>query len=243
MTAKVIQALAPTGVLRVAVNLGNAVLAQRAPQGDALQGVSIELADRLAQELGLPLQWSVFDSAGHAFGALRDGRCDMGFLAIDPERSSSLAFTAPYLYIEGVFMVPADSDVQAPADIDRPGRRIAVNAGSAYDLHLARTLRYAQLERSSTAREAFDAFAAHGLDAAAGVRAVVDRYVAERPALRVLAEPFMRIEQAMAVPRAGAEAMALLLPFVERAKANGLVASALDRSGQRDATVAPPCAI
>lgn len=240
MSARVLQALAPTGVLRVAVNLGNAVLAQRAPGGDALQGVAIELADRLACELGLPLQWAEYDSAGQAFAALRDGACDLGFLAIDPERRRSLAFTSPYVYIEGAFMVPAESDVWHPEALDRPQRRIAANAGSAYDLHLTRHLRHATIERSPTAHEAFDRFVDERMDGAAGVRAVLDRYVAERPALRVLAEPFMRIEQAMAVPRASAEALALLLPFVERAKASGLVASALARSGQRDASVAPP---
>lgn len=241
MNATALRALAPTGVLRVAVNLGNTVLVQRAPQGDALQGVSIELAGRLAQEFGLPLQWSVHDSAGQAFGALRDGLCDLGFLAIDPERAGSLAFTSPYLHIEGAFMVPADSEVQAPDQLDRPHRRIAVNAGSAYGLHLARHLRHARLETSPTAREAFDRFVDEGMDAAAGVRSVLERYVSERPALRVLAEPFMRIEQAMAVRRDSAEAMALLLPFIERAKADGLVAAALARSSQNDATVAPPC--
>lgn len=243
MTSKVLRTLAPTGVLRVAVNLGNTVLVQRTPRSDALQGVSIELAGRLAQELELPLQWSVFDSAGQAFGALRDRCCDLGFLAIDPERGSSLAFTSPYLYIDGAFMVPTDSAVQTSDQLDQPGRRIAVNAGSAYDLHLARTLRHARLERLPTAREAFDRFVDEGLDAAAGVRAVLDRYAAEHALLRVLAEPFMRIEQAMAVPQASAAALAVLLPFIERAKAGGLVASALARSGQRDAAVAPPCPI
>lgn len=235
------QALAPTGVLRVAVNLSNEVLVQRAPDGVTLQGVSIELAQRLAHALGLPLRWSVYDSAAQALDALRERRCDLGFLAIDPARGTSVAFTSPYLYIEGAFMVPADSEVQTPDALDRPQCRIASFAGSAYDLHLTRHLRHARLERAPSAQAAFDRFVDERMDAAAGIRAVLDRYVLEHPALRVLAEPFMRIEQALAVPRESAEALAVLLPFVEAAKASGLVAEALQRSGQAQATVAPAC--
>lgn len=240
MSPAVLRTLAPTGVLRVALNLGNAVLVQRAADGQALQGVTIELAQRLAEELDVPLQWALFDSAGQAFHALRDGQCDLGFLAIDPERNASLAFTSPYLFIEGACMVPARSAAQSPADLDRPGCRVAANAGSAYELHLSRHWRHATIERFPTAREAFDVFVAQRMDGAAGVRAVLDRYVQDHPGLRVLAPPLMRIEQAITVPRAHAEALAVLLPFVERAKAGGLVAGALARSGQRDATVAPP---
>jgi polar amino acid transport system substrate-binding protein len=51
---------------------------------------------------------------------------------------------------------------------------------------------------------------------------------------------FLAIEQAMALPRERAAGAAYLRAFIEEMKASGFVAAALARSGQGDATVAPP---
>src|SRR6218665_116347 len=49
--------LAPLGRLRVAINLGNPVLAQRAADG-ALAGVSVDLAWEIAVRLGVEMELS-----------------------------------------------------------------------------------------------------------------------------------------------------------------------------------------
>lgn len=232
------EAFAATGVLRAAINYGNTVLAQRADDG-ALRGVSVDLAIELAKRLGLRLELVPFSAAGKVFDALEHDAWDVAFLAIDPARTAQLAFTAPYLLIEGAYLVRADSTLADSASVDMPGMTIAVGGGSAYDLHLTRTLEHARLERFATANEAFDAFAGGKLGAAAGVRGVVSRYAASHPGLRVLQDSFMTIRQAVGVPRRLAAMSDVVAAFVEEMKASGAVAASLAASGQTSAVVAP----
>jgi polar amino acid transport system substrate-binding protein len=228
--------LAPTGVLRASINLGNPVLAQGSP--DQPSGVTVDLARQVASRLGVPLELVCFDAARKSLDAMTEGRADLCFLAVDPARADRVAFTAPYVVIEGVYVVPAGSDLAAPADVDRPGVRVGVKEGSAYDLFLTRTLRHATVVRG---REGVDVFREHGLEAGAGIRQPVTAYAAAHPEVRVVEERFMQIEQAVgtSVDRAPATGM-FLRDLVEELKVSGFVADSLARSGQADATVAPP---
>jgi polar amino acid transport system substrate-binding protein len=136
-------------------------------------------------------------------------------------------------------MVPADSLLRSIADVDRPGVRIAVGNGSAYELYLSRTIQNATLVRAPTGREAIELFLREGLDVVAGVKSPLVEYARSRPTLRVMESRFMVIEQAVGIPHGRPTAHHYLSAFVEDAKASGFVAAALERSGQRDALVAP----
>jgi polar amino acid transport system substrate-binding protein len=238
----VVKDLAPTGKLRAAINLGNTVLAQGTPQEP--RGITVDLARELAKRLGLALEMATFDAAGKVFEALKAGSWDIAFLAIEPVRAAEIAFTAPYVIIEGNYMVPADSALKTVTDVDRDGVRIAVAKGSAYDLYLSRTLKHATLLRAPTGPAAMDMFVADKLEAAAGVKQPIVEYARSHPGLRVIEQRFMAIEQAMGTPKAryaGREAAPRYLrAFVEEMKASGFVAKALERSNQPDAAVAPP---
>ena len=131
----VVKELAPTGRLRVALNLGNIVLAQRGADGKP-KGVTVDLATELGKRLGVPVDFKEFDAAGKVFETLKTGVIDILFLAIEPVRANEIAFTSPYVLIEGVYLVSRDSPLKSVADVDRAGVRIGVNNGSAYDLFL-----------------------------------------------------------------------------------------------------------
>ncbi|UVM52941.1 transporter substrate-binding domain-containing protein [Pseudomonas sp. B21-015] len=234
----VIDDLAPDGVLRAAINFGNPVLAQQGRDGTP-QGVSVALATALAQELGVRLEMITFDAAGKVFAALEEGAWNIAFLAIEPVREQQIAFSEPYVIIEGTYLVAADSAYTAVDDLDRQGLRLAVGKGAAYDLFLTRTLKQAQLERAETSAAAVDLFFDKGLDAAAGVRQPLEKVAAADPRYRVLEGAFTAIRQAMAVPRKREAGAAYVTAFVERKKAEGFVHAALLESGQADVTVAP----
>src|SRR3954463_15191757 len=140
--------IAPTGRLRAAINLGNAVLAQKDPATGEPSGVSVDLARELGRRLGLPVDLVVYDAAGKVVEAVKSGAWDVAFVAIDPERAAEISYTAPYVVIEGTYAVPADSPLRRIEDVDREGVRIAVGAKSAYDLYLTRTLKRARLVRA-----------------------------------------------------------------------------------------------
>ena len=235
----VVRELAPTGKLRAAINFGNGVLAQKDPKTGEARGVSVDLAREVAKRAGIPLEIVPYDAAGKVSADATQNRWDIAFVARDPDRAKDIEFTAPYVIIEGTYLVAQDSPLRAVEDIDRDGIRVAVGRGSAYDLFLTRSLKHAQLVRSPTSPEAPELFLREKLDAAAGVRQQLEYAARMHPGLRVMEGRFMAIEQAMALPRGRPQAARYLRGFIDEMKASGFVQQSLDKSGQKEAQVAP----
>jgi polar amino acid transport system substrate-binding protein len=208
--------LAPTGRLRASINLGNPILAGTDPATGRARGVSVDLAHALAERLGVPLDTIEFPAATKSVDAVTSGVADIGFFAIDPLRGAEIAFTDPYILIEGAYLVREDSPCQANEDVAHAGTSVVVGKGSAYDLFLTRELKHATFQ-------------------------VLVEVAARTPGLRVLPGRFMVIRQAMGLARArGPAAEAALRAFVEEMKASGFVADAMRRHDVAGATVAPP---
>ena len=233
-------AFAPTGRLRASINLGNPILAHRDAQGQPA-GVSVDLAHALARALGVEAEPVVFEKAAQSVEAVRGEQADIGFFAVDPARSQGLRFTAPYVLIEGSYLVPAGSALADNAGVDRAGTRVAVGQGSAYDLFLTRELKAAHIERVANAEAVHAALKAGQVEVAAGIRQLLEGWAQGDAALRMLPGRFMVIQQAMGLPEGrGAGAAAALAAFVEEAKRSGFVAEALARHRVQGASVAPP---
>jgi polar amino acid transport system substrate-binding protein len=239
---EIVKEFAPTGKLRAAINQGNSVLVQKDPGGGEPKGVTIMLAKELGKRLGVPVELVLFNAAGEVFAALKEKRWDIAFLAIEPVRAAEIDFTAPYVIIEGAYMVSKDSPLNTPADVDKKGIRIAVGKGSAYDLYLTRTIKNAEIVRASTGggSASIDLFLKEKLDTAAGVRQPLAEYAKTNPNVRVMQQRFMAIEQAMGTPKGRDTAAKYLKSFVEEMKRSGFVADALKQTNQPDAQVAPP---
>jgi polar amino acid transport system substrate-binding protein len=240
--ASPVGALAPSGVLRVALNFGNPVLVQRDPATGEGRGVTPAIARELARRLGTQLAFVPFDAAGKVFEALQRDAWDVAFLAIDPKRAAEIEFTPPYVIIEGGYAVRRDSPLRVVDDVDRPGVRIAVARDSAYDLYLSRTIKQAQIVRAPSGEDSVAMFDGDRLDVLAGVKSPLAKLAQARGNLRVMDGRFMAIEQAMGVPKARAAGAAYLRGMLEELKASGFVADELAKSGQHDARVAPPAA-
>ena len=235
----VVKEFAPTGTLRAAINYGNGVLATKGADGP--RGISVDLSRELAKRLGVPVEFVTFTAAGKAFEAAKANTVDVLFVAIEPVRAADVEFTAPYVLIEGAYLVLKSSPSREPAELDRPGARIAVGENSAYDLYLSRTLKKATLRRTEGGCcKNIELFRAEKLDAAAGVRQPLNDYARQHDDVRVLEKPFQQIRQAMGTPKGRLAAAAYLRAFVEDVKASGFVADALKRHNQPDAQVAPP---
>ena len=237
VTSDVVRDIAPSGRLRVAMNYGNSVLVQRA--GNEPRGVSPDIARELARRLGVPLDFIAYDAAGKVTADATRGAWDIAFVARDPQRAKEIEFTAPYVIIEGAYLVPENSPLKANEDVDRPGVRISVSRGSAYDLFLSRALKSAALVRAPSPTASIDLFVNERLDALAGVKQPLIAFAASHPGYRVLPGRFMVIEQAMAMPRGRPLAARYLTDFIDELKASGFVAASLDKSGQSEAIVAP----
>lgn len=239
ISAELIQTIAPTGKLRASINLGNPILANKNPEGEPF-GISIDLANAFAKKLGLELELLVFDSAGKSVEAVTQEKADIGFFAVDPLRGEGIAFTAPYVLIEGTYLVKDDSPVKSNEQVDVPGNRLVVGKGSAYDLFLTREIKSAQIVRAPTSPTVVKVFLEGGYEVAAGVRQQLESDASKIPGYRLLPGCFMVINQAMGLPKKrGDAASRLLSSFVEEMKASGFIGDAMKRHGIKGASVAP----
>lgn len=235
-----LEKIAPTGKLRASINFGNPILANKDPISGLPFGVSIDLANAFAKKLGLEIELVIFDSAGKSVEAVTQEQADMGFFAIDPLRGEGISFTAPYVLIEGAYLVKENSPIQNNEEVDAKGNRVVVGKGSAYDLFLTREIKAAEIVRAPTSPTVVKVYLEGAYEVAAGVKQQLESDALKTPGLRLLPGRFMVIQQAMGLPKSrGNEASQLLKEFVEEMKASGFIADALQRHWIAGASVAP----
>ena len=237
--ATVLHALAPGGTLRAAINFGNPILANKDAKTGEPFGVSIDIARELGKRLHVPVELVLFNAAGKVVDAVSANEVSIAFVAIDPVRATTTAYTAPYVIIEGAYLVRDNSSLRDNAEVDRAGTRVVVGAGSAYDLYLTREMKNATLVRAPTSPLVTDEMLRQNLEVAAGVKQQLQADALRVGGVRLLPGRFMVINQALAMPLARAEAADSLKAFIEELKATGFVANALERHGIKGALVAP----
>jgi polar amino acid transport system substrate-binding protein len=239
MSPEVLAQLAPTGVLRAAINLSNFLLVSgRTETGDPA-GVAPDMARAIADGLGVAVRYVPYPSPGVLADAALAGVWDVGLIGAEPQRAANIAFSPPYVEIEATYMVPPGSALASVADVDAEGVRIASTSRAAYDLWLERNIRRAKVIVAPSLDAAFDLFARDKLEALAGLRPRLAADVARMPGARVLPGQFMAVQQAIGTQRANAEGAAFLREFVEEAKATGLVAGLIEKHRIVGLSVAP----
>jgi len=235
--------LAPTGTLRAGINYGNFILAMKDPASGESRGVAVDLMRELGGRLGVPTEIVAYDSVAAMVDAAKMGAWDIAFLGIDPAREGEISFTAAYLEIEATYLVPAASALRAAADVDREGVRVAAPARANYELFLSRNLKRAQLVQAPNADAAFDLLVTGKVDALAGLKQGLIGLAEKLSGSRMLDGRFMAVPQAVGVPRGRDAGLAYLRGVVEDAKASGLVARAIEKTGARGVSVAPSAPI
>jgi polar amino acid transport system substrate-binding protein len=239
MSPEIKAQLAPHGVLRAAINMGNFLLVTgRAENGDPT-GVSPSMAAAIADALGVPVQYVPFAKPGELADQVGNDVWDIGNIGAEPARAEKIAFTAAYAEIQSTYLVPPGSPLKAIADVDKPGVRIAVTARSAYDLWLERNIKQATLIRTDSLDSAFELFVKDKLEALAGLRPRLLTDVERVPGATILDGQFTAVQQAVGTARTNTEAAAWLHDFVEQAKASGLVAKFIAEHKVSGLSVAP----
>ena len=235
--------LAPTGKVRAGINYSNFILATRDRATGESRGVALDLARELGQRLGVAVDVVAYDSVAVMVDAAKTGAWDVAFLGIDPARAGEIGFTAAYLEIEATYLVTAASPLRAVAEVDREGLRVAAPSRANYELYLSRNLKRARLVSAATGEAAFDLLVTGQVDALAGLRQALIGLTEKLPGSRMLDGRFMAVQQAIGVPRGRDAGLQYLRGLVEDAKQSGLVARAIERTGARGVSVAPPAEV
>jgi polar amino acid transport system substrate-binding protein len=240
MSQEALAELAPHGVLRAGINLGNFLLVTgKSASGDP-EGVAPDMAREIAERLGVPVKYVPFARPGELADAAGKDVWDIGLIGAEPARAEKIAFTPAYVEIEATYLVPAGSALRTVEEVDRKGVRIAVTARSAYDLWLARNIKNAELVRSESLDGAYDQFVAEKLDALAGLRPRLLSDVQKLPGARILDGQFTAVQQAVGTARQNTAGAKFLRDFVEEAKASGVVARLIERHKVQGLSVAAP---
>ena len=99
--------LIPTGVLRV----GLAFAPQPTPlfvvknKDGTPRGVTVDLGNELAQQLGVAAEFTVAPNTGELVDLLEAGRIDVSFMPVDEERKKRIDFGPVYFLVESTYMV------------------------------------------------------------------------------------------------------------------------------------------
>lgn len=230
--------LAPTGTLRVGINMSNFLLTKKDPATGEPGGIAVDLGRELGRRLNLPVEILPYPNPGALADAAKAGAWDVGFLGAEPQRANEIDFTAAYVEIEATYLVPPGSPLKAIAEVDRKGVRVAVPEKAAYELYLTRNLKHAALVRIKGPDNAFKQFVADKLDALAGLRPRLVTDAESLPGSRILDGNFTAVQQAVGTPKGRDAGANYLREFVEEAKAGGLVAKLMEKHGVRGLTVA-----
>src|SRR5882762_3576231 len=238
---QIVSELAPTGVLRAAINMGNFLLVSgKDPNGDP-SGVSPDMAAAVAARLGVPVKYVPYARPGEIADDAEKGAWDIGNIGAEPQRAAVVNFTAAYCEIEATYLVPAGSPIRAVTEVDQPGKRVAVTARSAYGLWLENNFKKGELLQFDSADAAIKAFLDEKMDAYAGLRPGLIDVAAKLSGSRMLDGQFTAVQQAIGTPKKNTAAFSFLRDFVEESKKNGLIASLIERHGTVGRlSVAPP---
>ncbi len=221
------------------INLSNPLLVTGMSAAGDPQGVAPDMAAAIADRLGVPVVYVKFDRPSHLAEAAADNAWDIGLIGAEPARAEKIAFTPAYCEIEATYLVQPGSPYQNVAEVDRPGARVAVRRGAAYDLWLTANLKHATLSRADSADGPFQQFVAESLDALAGLRPQLLSEAGKLPGARILPGNFTAVQQAIGTPKRNVAAAAFLSDFVAEAKHSGLVARLIEKHRVIGLSVAP----
>ena len=239
MDRQIVAELAPTGVLRAGINMSNFLLVTGKTASGDPQGVAPDMAAEIARWLGVPVSYVQFERPSKLADAAGTNAWDIGLIGAEPARAEKITFTPAYCEIEATYLVQPNSPYQTVADVDRPGSRIAVRRGAAYDLWLTANIKHAAILRSDSADGPFNQFVAEKLDALASLRPGLLEDVKKLPGAKILPGNFTTVQQAIGTEKKNNAGAAFLREFVAEAKKSGLVARLIDKHRVAGLSVAP----
>lgn len=119
----------------------------RNPKTRILSGIDIDLSAELAKDLGVALKY-VDSSFPQLIDNLLSNQCDIAMHAVGvtPARSAKLQFSQAYLRSD-IYAITTKAGVAIKSweDIDKPGRVIAVQAGTVMEPVMQQSLKQARL--------------------------------------------------------------------------------------------------
>jgi polar amino acid transport system substrate-binding protein len=230
--------LAPTGTLRVGVWM---VPYFARMHGGGTSGVIPDLALELARRINVKADLVKFENAGRLVAAFHDGSLDVTIVGVTADRAEAIDFGPTVLELQTTYLVPPKSPINAIAEVDRPGVRIAVPANSAQEAHLRKIITAATLlpVPAELPQRAIEMLRAGEADAFSHVAPMLSTVQSKLPGARLLPGSYFDVPVSIGVAKGRPPAVAhFAWSFAEDVKRSGFVQAAIDRAGVTGMVVA-----
>jgi len=231
--------IAPTGKLRVAIAIsaaGGAFWSTKTESG-GYAGVPVDLGKEMAAELGVPVDYVVFQNSGQITDSASKGGWDISWLPKDPERETKMSFGPVYEVADATYIVKPGSSVTNFRTLDQPGIKVAAVNNTTTMRGAIAHLKNADVTGYQTYDEIFGLLKSGEIDAFALSRDQLNKMALKIPGTRVLDETFKQTTTAVAVPLNHPLALAFATRFMTDATSNGTLRKAYDNNGLKDSPI------
>ena len=221
--------LAPTGILRVGINMSNFLLINGKDSNGLPDGVSPDIGKKLARELDVKCKLVQFKKPGLLADAVNEDMWDIGNIACEKERSKTIDFTDPYINIDANFMFRKKDNFKTNEDINLPKIKIAVLERSAYDLWLTENFKNVELIRVNTIEESHQLFREDEVNVLAGLKPKLIEEIKTNDDFQMINSPFTYIKQSIGIKKGAPEILDFLNKFISKLIKEGYVESLLKK--------------
>jgi len=221
--------LAPTGILRVGINMSNFLLINGKDSNGLPDGVSPDIGKKLARELDVKCKLVQFKKPGLLADAVNEDMWDIGNIACEKERSKTIDFTDPYVNIDANFMFRKKDNFKTNEDINLPKIKIAVLERSAYDLWLTENFKNVELIRVNTIEESHQLFREDEVNVLAGLKPKLIEEIKTNDDFQMINSPFTYIKQSIGIKKGAPEILDFLNKFISKLIKEGYVESLLKK--------------
>lgn len=219
--------LAPNGILRAGMNLGNTLFTRQDNSGQ-LHGVSVDLMAELAKRLGVPLEFVTFAQPGQVADASTKDAWDVAILAIEKTRAQTISFSPAMTEIEAGYVVHQNSALLLTEHVDAKGVKIAAPEKAGYELFLTGSLKNASIVRTPNFASSLEIFNEKKVDALAGLKPNLIESMHMLQDARLLDGKFMTVNHGFAMPLGRDAANAYLQNFVKELISSGFISRSIE---------------
>ena len=234
MIDDIIKKIAPTGVLRVGVNMSNFLLVNSKDKLGVVDGVSPGIGKKLAKELNISFKIVQFANPGLLADAVNNNEWDIGNIASEKERSKTIDFSDPYVNIDANFLFREEDNFKNNNDIDQLGIKIAVFERSAYDLWLTENFKKAELIRVNSIEESHNLFKENKVNILAGLKPKLIDEMKKNNNYEMIQSPFTYIKQSIGIKKGNPEVLDFINKFISNNIKEGYIKSLLQQHNVQD---------
>ena len=221
--------LAPTGILRVGINMSNFLLVSGVNSSGLPKGVSPDLGEKIAKELNIPHKLVQYKRPGELADAVNKNQWDIGNIAFEPKRAETIDFTNSYVNIDANFLVRKIDNFKSNEDVKNAKVKIAVAERSAYDLWLSENFKDIELIRASSIQNSHILFNDRKVNVLAGLKPKLIEELSKNDQVEIIEDPFTFIKQSVGIKKGHPQVIEFLNNFISKLINDGFIEQLLKK--------------